>query len=160
TRLTTMPPLNRATMLPTPWENNPLRRLLRQLGRKLLGDRIGLAGRNPDNQVHPDAPGPRIAWQGAGTRRRLVLLALMIGQTAIATYYMTAVMPYHGTYWLEAVTLALYAILFLWVSAGFWTALMGFMVLLGGRDRYAISRSAAPDAPIPESARTAILIPI
>ena len=38
------------------------------------------------------------------------------------------------------VTLALFAILFCWVSAGFWTAMAGFLVLLRGGDRYMISR--------------------
>ena len=37
----------------------------------------------------------------------------------------------------------LFAILFGWVSAGFWTAMAGFLVLARGRDRYAISRTAA-----------------
>ncbi len=41
--------------------------------------------------------------------------------------------------------LALFAILFCWVSAGFWTALMGFWELLTGRDRYRIP-AAAPAA--------------
>ncbi len=54
----------------------------------------------------------------------------------------------------------LFAILFGWVSAGFWTAMAGFFLLLVGRDRYAISRSAAADAPIAEDARTAIVMPI
>src|SRR6185436_20162932 len=49
---------------------------------------------------------------------------------------------------------------FAWISAGFWTAMQGFLLLLFGRDRYAISASAADDAPIRPDARTAIIMPI
>ena len=55
--------------------------------------------------------------------------------------------------------LALFAILFCWVSAGFWTALMGWE-LLTGRDRYRISGSSAGSEPIAADARTAIVMPI
>jgi membrane glycosyltransferase len=46
------------------------------------------------------------------------------------------------------------------VSLGFWTALMGFIVQLGGGDGYAISGTAAQDAPIDDEARTAVVMPI
>ncbi|MDR3415287.1 MAG: hypothetical protein P4L83_03795, partial [Nevskia sp.] len=36
-RLVSTPPLKRASMVPRPWETNPLRRLLRGLRRRLLG---------------------------------------------------------------------------------------------------------------------------
>ena len=39
----------------------------------------------------------------------------------------------------------LFAILFAWVSAGFWTALAGFWLLARGNDRYAISRHQRGD---------------
>ena len=100
------------------------------------------------------------AWHRAGLRRRIVLLALVIVQTIVATEFMSAVLPYHGGKPLETLLLLLFAILFGWVSAGFWTAMAGFFLLLVGRDRYAISRTAAEDAPIAEEARTAIVMPI
>jgi membrane glycosyltransferase len=73
---------------------------------------------------------------------------------------MISVLPYHGTQPLEIAVLVLFAVLFSWVSAGFWMAIMGFLLLLRGRDRYAISATAAPDAPIRASARTALVMPI
>ena len=38
-------------------------------------------------------------------------------------------------YMLQTGILILFAVLFCWVSAGFWTALMGFLQLLIGRDK-------------------------
>jgi membrane glycosyltransferase len=85
---------------------------------------------------------------------------LTLGATVLATWAMTSVLPYHGRQALEVAILALFAILFFWVSAGFWTALMGFAVLVRGGDRYAISASAPGDAPLGADARTAVVMPI
>lgn len=161
-RLTTTPPLRRAVMVPRPWSGNPLERAWARLSAALFGRRGHFV--TPDGEddegVKPDSPDPVGHWHAAGTRRRLVLLSLMILQTVIATYYMTAILPYHGDYWLERAILFIYAVLFTWVSAGFWTALMGFWVLITGKDRYAISGTAKIDAPIGADARTALLMPI
>jgi membrane glycosyltransferase len=73
---------------------------------------------------------------------------------------MKGVLPYQGKQVLEVGILFLFALLFCWVSAGFWTAMMGFLQLLIGRDRYSISARGTPDAPIDPSARTAIVMPI
>jgi membrane glycosyltransferase len=139
-RLVTTPPLNRASMAPGAWPPVAFRR------------------RAPDEG--PDSPDPRGRWHGAATLRRAVLLALVLAQTAVATWAMTAVLPYHGRHGLEIAILGLFAVLFCWVSAGFWTAMMGFIVLLARGDRYAISRTAHPDAPIDPETRTAVVMPI
>ena len=74
---------------------------------------------------------------------------------------MSAVLPYHGQQPLEIPILVLFAILFGWVSAGFWTAIAGFVVLRRGGDRCAISRTrGAPTRRSPTDARTAIIMPI
>ena len=61
---------------------------------------------------------------------------------------------------LEAIIIVLFAVLFCWVSAGFWTAITGFLLLAFHGDRFVISRRASPDAVIPDDARTAIVMPI
>ncbi|HTN66937.1 MAG TPA: glucans biosynthesis glucosyltransferase MdoH [Burkholderiaceae bacterium] len=156
-RIATAPPPNRISMVPQPWGRlNPLSRWWRAL----RGHRDHRALEVRSGPPQADAPDPRGAWQRSGGWRRLSLLCLMFGQTALATYFMSAVLPYHGSRPMEMVTLALFAILFCWVSAGFWTAMAGFLVLLRGHDRYMISASAAGDAPIPAAARTALVMPI
>ncbi|HVE49864.1 MAG TPA: glucans biosynthesis glucosyltransferase MdoH [Casimicrobiaceae bacterium] len=136
------PPLARTPMAPRPWS-------------------LGLFARYRDSSwTAPDSPDPRGRWHYAGVRRRLLLPALIIAQTWIAAEAMRSVLPYRGGAALELAVLALFAVLFAWVSAGFWTALAGFLVLATGRDRYSISRSAPPDAPIAADARTALVMPI
>lgn len=135
-----VPPLRRTPMAPSGW---PLRSAF-----TLLGKAVSRRSARP------------YFWRRDGTARRSLLLSLVLVQTVLAAWSMTAVLPYHGSQPLEIAILALFVLLFAWISAGFWTALMGFFVLLSRRDRYAISRTAAPAAAIAEDARTAIVMPI
>jgi membrane glycosyltransferase len=115
---------------------------------------------SPRRDRRADSPDPHGHWQRTGAIRRAVLGVLTLAQTAFATEFMSAVLPYHGRQPLEVAILVLFAVLFCWVSAGFWTAVLGFFVQMSGGDRYAISRTAAGNAPIPAQARTAIVMPI
>ena len=162
-RLVTTPPLARASMSPTPWTANPLTRLWRTLAAVFTGKR-GLVTSHVASLV---AQAPRthaLRWRVAARNRRWVLIALTLAQALAATNVMRSVLPYHGTLaveqWLVGAILALYLILFMWVGLGFWTALMGFMVLLRGNDKYAINGSSAASFPIPADQRCAILMPI
>jgi membrane glycosyltransferase len=105
-------------------------------------------------------PAPEAALRRDGTVRRIGLLLLTVGQTWIATDFMTTVLPYQGRQPLEIAILVLFALLFGWVSAGFWTALAGFFLLLTGKDRHAISAKARSRTPIDPAARTAVVMPI
>ena len=111
------------------------------------------------SKSRPASPPPP-SRRSAGVLRRSVLSVLTLGQSVLATWSMTAVLPYHGERPMEVAILILFAILFFWVSAGFWTAIMGFVLLMFGGDRHAISATAAPDTPIDKAARTAIVMPI
>ena len=164
------PPLNRTKMTPEPWHTNLLSRGLRSLFGK----------RNPPRPPKRELEPAR--WRRVGSLRRHVLLLLMLGQTAVATWYMNSILPYQGwglinlqevmeqgwqesffqvlPYVVQGSILALFSLLFCWVSAGFWTALMGFWELMRGYDRYGISGSSAGDEPIDPKARTAIIMPI
>jgi membrane glycosyltransferase len=109
------------------------------------------------------APVAASDWHRAGTLRRSLLLALTAAQTSVAAWCMSSVLPYHGAYALELAVLVLFVVLFGWVSAGFWTAMMGFFVQLLGDERFAISAGAGlagDGAPIDRRARTAIVMPI
>jgi membrane glycosyltransferase len=138
-RLATTPPLERVSMVPRRW-----------LGR----------AHDHDPDVRPPGGETRKPWYHVANRRRAVLLALAILQTWLATALMSAVLPYHGQEPLELAILVLFAILFTWVSLGFWTALAGFLVLAMRGDVHAISRTASRDAPIADQARTAIVMPV
>lgn len=152
TRLNAMPPVHRTSMVPEAWPAHVVVAGARRLWQRLLG--------RPVEERDSDAPAPRWRWNLAGKTRRYILLLLVILQTAYATYGMSVVLPYSGTKPLEMGVMAFFAILFAWVSAGFWTALMGFWTLLLRGDRFLVSRMANREAPIPPEARTAIIMPI
>ncbi len=137
-RLVSTPPFKRTPMAPHRW----LERFTR----------------HRDRDVH--ASDARGHWQAQGVFRRLVLLALIIAQTYVAAHFMVEVLPYNATVPLEFAIIALFVVLFGWISAGFWTAMAGFAVQVIGHDRYAISRTAAGDGPIDARARVAIVMPI
>jgi membrane glycosyltransferase len=118
------PPIRRSPMAPRPW--------------RLFGARRFAASRT--------GPAARGRWHRIASLRRVVLLLLVLAQTYLATAVMTQVLPYHGTQPLEIALLILFAILTAWISAGFWTAMAGFLLLLRGRDRYAVSMGRSPSA--------------
>src|SRR5512138_875252 len=105
----------------------------------------------------PDVDGPAL---GAGRRRRFVLLALSLAPAIYATYVMSGLLPQEASSFPEKALLIVFALLSCWLAAGFWTAMMGFVVLLRGGDRHLISRSAVKPGPLPSEARTAVVMPI
>ncbi|MHA6197776.1 glucans biosynthesis glucosyltransferase MdoH [Pseudomonas wadenswilerensis] len=164
------PPIRRTRVVPEPWRTN----ILIRAWRRMTGRTNAPA---PEKRELPAA-----RWRWVGSMRRYILLALMIGQTLVAGWYMKGILPYQGwsfvdldevlhqpllqtaaqvwPYALQTSILILFGILFCWVSAGFWTALMGFLELLTGRDKYRISGSSAGNEPIEKGARTALVMPI
>ncbi|WP_395755380.1 glucans biosynthesis glucosyltransferase MdoH [Edwardsiella ictaluri] len=175
TAIKAMPTIRRTSMFPEIWRTNPFVRLWERL-----------LGRTPPPkhtfQSHQEAEADK-RWRRMGSLRRWALLLLTFGQTAVATWYMKTILPYQGwglvdpmsifhgkplmqytlellPYTLQSGILILFAILFCWVSAGFWTALMGCLQLLIGRDKYSISASTVGDEPIDPAHRTALIMPI
>ncbi|MFJ4372796.1 glucans biosynthesis glucosyltransferase MdoH [Pseudomonas japonica] len=164
------PPIRRTRVIPEPWRTN----ILIRAWRRMTGRTNAPA---PEKRELPAA-----RWRWVGSMRRYILLALMVGQTLVAGWYMKGILPYQGwsfvdldevlhqpllqtatqvwPYALQTTILILFGILFCWVSAGFWTALMGFLELLTGRDKYRISGSSAGNEPIEKGARTALVMPI
>ena len=100
------------------------------------------------------------ALEVAAARRRFVLLVLSLAPALYATAIMSDLLPTTVDGWLQGTLLALFALLSCWVAAGFWTAMAGLWVSLRGGDEFLISRSAAPNGPLPHDARTAIVMPI
>ncbi|MGR9107857.1 MAG: glucans biosynthesis glucosyltransferase MdoH [Gammaproteobacteria bacterium] len=106
-------------------------------------------------------PVSKPAWRAAAWLRRSVMAIMVLSQTAIAAHLMVWVLPYHGSDFLEIAITAVFAILFLWISLGFWTAVYGFLIRLRGGDRLSLLRrhpeSELTGVPL---ARTAIVLPI
>jgi membrane glycosyltransferase len=103
---------------------------------------------------------PTQAWERAARRRRFVLLLAVIASAMFATARLAHVaLPQDENGVLWGIQIVLFGLLFAWVSAGFFTALMGYWVMRRG-DRYAMSASQAGHDPIDSGARTAIVMPI
>lgn len=100
-------------------------------------------------------------WHAAAIRRRLLMLLLVTAQTAGATYIMLGVLPYQGSTLLEQGLLVLFAVLFGWISIGFWMATFGFVIRrLGGDSRSLLERYPPAWLDNRELAPTAVVFPI
>ena len=71
-----------------------------------------------------------LKWTRAASWRRILLLACILLPTIMATRYMAGILPYKGTTFVEAALVTVFGILFAWISIGFWTAMLGFFVLI------------------------------
>jgi membrane glycosyltransferase len=159
--LISAPPLRRTPMGAERWPRGFLSRFFGSfLPRGLVDDDRVRASATHSDDSETASPDARGKWHRVASVRRLAIAGLVISQTYVAANFMSAVLPYHGAHALEIALLILFTVLFAWVSVGFWTAIAGFLLLLLGRDGYAISRSAASDAPIDPAARIAIVMPI
>jgi membrane glycosyltransferase len=93
--------------------------------------------------------------------RRWLYLALVVGTTATAAVRLWAILRVDGLNALETAMLALFVVLFGWITSSFWLAIFG--VYARRRARHARHRDPALPAPrrIPERpSRTAIVMPI
>ena len=103
----------------------------------------------------------RTSWRLAAMLRRTLLLLLVAGQTAAASWVMLSVLPYRGGNGLEIAMVVLFAILFAWISFGFWIAVAGFILRRLGGDRHSLLRQQSEtELATTPLARTAIVMPI
>ena len=144
-----MPEIKRLSMLPNRVERNPLVTLWRRLrGTTSNDDRERTGSASTEGTV--------LGWRAAAASRRMMLIALIIIQTAIATWSLSNTFPYP---WLEIAILVLFAILFSWISLGFWSAVAGFWMLWTRKNEF--TRADLPiDERQPLRSRTAVLMPI
>jgi membrane glycosyltransferase len=106
----------------------------------------------------PDDQMVQSCWQRVATRRRLILAALVILPTIFAAQVMFTLLPPTNGLILKSVLTALFALLFGWISIGFWSSLAGVMALLRRYDRFSLT--ASREGQLTSAARTAILFPI
>ena len=143
TRLISAPPIRRASMVPRPWTG-----FAASLAAALRGQGV----RAPAG--HPTEEGER-----AATRRRRALLAAVVLSAAGAATLLGQAQPLGAHPLLRIAQVALYTLLFAWVTAGFVTAMMGVFVQWRG-DRHALSAASVANRPVHMDARTAIVMPI
>lgn len=113
---------------------------------------------NDDIEPLPVSPAP---WRNIAWIRRMVLTVVVLIQTFLATRFALLVLPYHGGDALEVAIVCVFAILFVWISIGFWMAIYGFVLRRFGGDKQSLC-CRHPDEKLQQVAlaRTAILWPI
>ena len=139
------PPLARASMHFEAWAGHPLMRSLRRL--------IGRGAPRHLRAAHDARP---------LMLRRLILIGFVIFGAVVGTHAMAEILPQHGGTHAEQGLLVLFGVLFGWISAGFWTGVMGAWVLLTDHGGHSLLRELEQmpiDASKP-APRTAIVMPI
>ncbi|MBN2427326.1 MAG: glucans biosynthesis glucosyltransferase MdoH [Deltaproteobacteria bacterium] len=140
-----------------PW----LTALLRSVGR-----RFGFGGSNHDPLAQLRTPrfGQNFnlqPWDSTARFRRLILGLLVIVPSCLAGPVFASVLPNKGGTVLELALVVVFALLFAWISIGFWTALLGFATLVRKVDRLLLTRNIDPSVDrIDPKSRTAVLFPV
>ncbi|MDR1394995.1 MAG: glucans biosynthesis glucosyltransferase MdoH, partial [Deltaproteobacteria bacterium] len=99
-------------------------------------------------------------WKKAGRFRRTLLLILILVPVLAAASVMHALLPAQGLGWLNTLMTVLFAVLFGWISVGFWSSLAGVWVYLKGGDRYAVLKELPAGLDLPDDFRSAVLFPV
>lgn len=99
-------------------------------------------------------------WERVGYRRRLALLALIIIPSIFAAHIMYSLLPARLGEMLNGVIVGLFALLFGWISVGFWSALAGLVVLARRYDRFAVFKQDDKSRGLPTGVKTALLFPV
>ena len=140
-----LPPIQRTSMSPRPLERRVWPRLWRYFSEACSHAQLG----------RREVP----SWRLEAAQRRIALLTLVAAQTALATWSLTRTFPFAEVSYLQIAILAVFAVLFSWISFSFWSNVAGFAALW----RYAkVADSSVLSAAAgqPLRARTAILMPI
>ena len=100
-------------------------------------------------------------WEHTARVRRILLLALIIITSVIASGHMADILPHGGSTRIELAIVIVFATLFAWISIGFWEAMAGLWTLARRFDRFSITLGVEGDLSLKGTgARTAILIPV
>src|SRR5581483_8350306 len=96
--------------------------------------------------------------RSAARRRRALFFSLTFLTSAFASWLMYDILRANGFTPLEKASLALFFVLFTWITGAFWTALFGFVIRLRGRDRVVIHADEVSGRVL--RSRTAVIMPI
>src|SRR5581483_617652 len=96
--------------------------------------------------------------RSAARRRRALFFSLTFLTSAFASWLMYDILRANGFTPLEKASLALFFVLFTWITGAFWTALFGFVIRLRGRDRAVIHADEVSGRVL--RSRTAVIMPI
>jgi len=160
-RFLSMPEIRRVSIVPNRIDRHPLRGLWGRIsGRQTSGKRARRTQGEGPACASPTRTGAGSGWRRAALWRRIALILLVFMQTTLATWSLARTFPDATMTALEIATLGVFAILWTWISLGFWTAVVGFGVLWRGSSRTSVPGDADAEGGEPLSSRTAIVVPI
>jgi membrane glycosyltransferase len=96
--------------------------------------------------------------RSAARRRRALFFSLTFMTSLFASWLMYDILRANGFTPLEKAGLALFFVLFTWITGAFWTALFGFVIRLRGQDRAVIHANEVIGRTL--TGRTAVIMPI
>ncbi|WP_029653283.1 glucans biosynthesis glucosyltransferase MdoH [Marinobacter daepoensis] len=103
----------------------------------------------------------RAPWRMRAFIRRSLITMFVVSQTVVASYFLLQVLPYHGGTMVELAIVAVFAVLYLWISFGFWIAVYGFGLRLAGGDRQSLMRRhSQAELEATALSKTAIVMPV
>ena len=154
------PKIKRLSMVPNRIDRNPIRRWRRRIsGDETSGNGTQESGAVLTRIIPEQVQSAR--WRRTARFRRIALLILMTLQTLAASWSLTHTFPYPWLAGSEIAILAMFALLFFWISFGFWTAAAGFWTLWRRVKEFTVGDLCAPqENPPPLRSRTAVLMPI
>jgi membrane glycosyltransferase len=158
-RLSSMPEINRVSMVPSPIDRYPIRRLWRKIWKS---DKSLEAGKRDAQPRLATIQKDRVenGWHRAAWRRRSALAALVLAQTGVASWSLVRTFPYPSLSGLEFAIVTTFVILFSWISFSFWIAITGFWALWRKTNRFSLRHECAKAGDQPLRSRTAVLVPI
>ena len=103
----------------------------------------------------------RESWMSAANRRRSVLLLLIIIPSLLASSIMYKLLPSTTGVLCNSIVTILFALLFCWISVGFWSSLAGLVIMVRKVDQFSITAGLPENyCDLPKEFRTAILFPV
>ncbi len=154
------PPMKRSSMLAEELDYAPWLKILRAPLSRIFRAFRNPATKAPDswkrNTAHQNQ---QLTWEHVAGRRRTLLMALIIIPAVIFAYIMYGILPAQGIEVVKLIIAVLFAILFGWISIGFWMCVAGIWVLTRRVDRFLPSLDCDATVLSPQT-RTAILFPV
>jgi membrane glycosyltransferase len=157
--LVSMPKIRRLSMVPNVIERNPFGRFWTRMR---VGKKAGNASaKNGVASACAVAATEKPSWRQAARSRRTALMILIAVQTLAASWSLTNTFPYPWLKGSEVAIVGMFAILFSWISFGFWTAVAGFWILWTRvKDFSVVDLLECTEDQQPLQSRSAVLMPI
>ena len=158
--LVSAPRMKRSTMLPEELDRTPWESILKKTFGRLFRI-LSPAGAKPRDSWKDSAERQQRqqSWEKVAGRRRTLLMTLILAPAIIGAFIMYGILPQQGIEVVKVTTSVLFAILFGWISIGFWMCAAGCWQLLRKTDSLAPTRGC-DEVTIAEACRTAILFPV